>query len=212
MALRRILAEDSWVWLLNPDVIVRPDTLSESLRFALAQPFKTISGPVTRNYEPPHEVYIYGGAKVNRRSGTMTYIRSAADLPDLDYISGGALFTHTAHLRDIGLLPEEYFIYWEETEWCFKAREKGYQMKVCETAVCYDKISTTMGRGFRAEYYYTRNALLFLNKFRENAQAPKTAFVFLRFVKRVLTGRWGKARGVYKGFRDYLKMRAPANK
>jgi hypothetical protein len=212
VALRRILNEDSWVWLLNPDIIVQPDTLSESVRFAVSQPFKTISGPVTRNYAPPHEVYIYGGARINRRSGTMTYLKSAADLSSLDYISGGAFFIHTAHLRDIGLLPEEYFIYWEETEWCFMAKQKGYQMKVCETAICYDKISTTMGRGFRAEYYYTRNALLFLNKCRENGQAPHMGFVFMRFVKRVLTGQWGKARGVYKGVRDYLKMRVADNK
>jgi GT2 family glycosyltransferase len=207
VALRRLLAGDAWVWLLNPDIIVQSDTLSQSLKFAASQPFKTISGPVVRNYAAPHEVYIYGGARINRRSGTMTYLKSAADLPGLDYISGGAFFSHTAHFREIGLLPEEYFIYWEETEWCFMAKQKGYQMKVCETAVCYDKISTTMGRGFRAEYYYTRNGLLFLNRFRENGQGPRMRFVFLRFVKRIVTGQWGKARGVYKGARAYLKMK-----
>lgn len=207
VALRRLLDQDSWVMLLNPDIVVQSDMLSESVRFASSQPFRTISGPVTLNYAPPHQVYIYGGARVNRRSGTMTYLKSAADLSGLDYISGGAFFTHTAHLREIGLLPEEYFIYWEETEWCFMARQRGYQMKVCETAICYDKISTTMGRGFRAEYYYTRNGLLFLDRFRENGRGPGMGFVFLRFLKRMLTGRWGKARGVYKGFRDYLTMK-----
>lgn len=212
VGLRQLLNVDSWVWLLNPDIIVQSDTLSESLKFAASQPFKTISGPVVKSYEPPHEVYIYGGAKINRRSATMTYLKSPADLAGLDYISGGAFFTHTAHIREVGLLPEQYFIYWEETEWCIMAKQKGYQMKVCETAICYDKISTTMGRGFRAEYYYTRNGLLFLDRYRENGHAPQLGYVFLRFLKRVATGQWGKARGVYKGVRDYLKMRAIPNK
>ena len=212
VALRRLLDQDAWVWLLNPDIIVQSDTLSESVRFAASQPFKTISGPVTKNYAPPHEVYIFGGAKINRRSATMTYLKSADDLAGLDYISGGALFTHTAHLREVGLLPEEYFIYWEETEWCFMAKQKGYQMKVCETAICYDKISTTMGRGYRAEYFYTRNGLLFLNRYRENGRGPQMGFVFLRFLKRIATGQWGKARGVYKGVRDYWKMRTQESK
>jgi hypothetical protein len=207
VALRRLLDQDSWIMLLNPDIVVQSDMLSETMRFASSQPFRTISGPVTLNYAPPHQVYIFGGARVNRRSGTMTYLKSAADLPDLDYISGGAFFSHAAHFREIGLLPEEYFIYWEETEWCFRARQRGYQMKVCETAICYDKISTTMGRGFRAEYYYTRNGLLFLNRFRENGRGPGMEFVFLRLLKRIVTGQWGKARGVYKGFRDYLTMK-----
>jgi len=207
VALRQIVDQDSWVMLLNPDIIVQSDMLSESVRFATSQPFRTISGPVTRNYDSPHQVYIYGGATVNRRSGTMTHLQSASDLSRLDYIGGGSFFSHTAHFREIGLLPEDYFIYWEETEWCFMAREKGYQMKVCETAICYDKISTTMGKGFRAEYYYTRNGLLFLNRFRENGRGPQMGFVFLRFLKRVVTGKWSKARGVYKGYRDYLTMK-----
>jgi len=207
VALRRLLDQDAWVLLLNPDIIVQRDMLSELLRFASSQPFKTISGPVTLNYAPPHQVYIYGGARINRRSGTMTHLKSAADLAGLDYIGGGAFFSHTAHFKEIGVLPEEYFIYWEETEWCFMAKQRGYQMKVCETAICYDKISTTMGKGFRAEFYYTRNGLLFLNRFRGNGPGPQMGFVFLRFLKRIVTGQWGKARGVYKGAREYLRMK-----
>ena len=33
------------------------------------------------------------------------------------------------------------------------------RLSICETAVCYDKISTTIGKSFLADYYYTRNAI-----------------------------------------------------
>lgn len=212
VALRPLIADDAWVWLLNPDMIVQADTLSESVRFAIEQPFRTISGPVVKQYDPPHAIHIYGGARINRKSGTVVFLKEQAELPRLDYISGGALFTHTAHLREIGLLPEEYFLYWEETDWCFRAKEKGYAMKVCETAICYDKIGTTIGRGFLAEYYYTRNGLIFLSRHNGTGKEPQMGFVLLRFLKRIATGEWGKARGVYQGVRSYLKIKAEKKK
>jgi GT2 family glycosyltransferase len=212
VALRPLIAADAWVWLLNPDMIVQSDTLSESIRFATEKPFRTISGPVVKHYDPPHAIHIYGGARINRKSGTVVFLKDQAELSQLDYISGGALFTHTAHFREIGLLPEEYFLYWEETDWCFRAKQKGYRMEVCETAICFDKIGTTIGRGFLAEYYYTRNGLLFLSRFSENGSQPRLSYTFLRLLKRVVTGRWNRAWGVYKGVRSYFKMKADENK
>lgn len=213
LALRALAQEDAWVWLLNPDVIVRPDTLGESVRFAGSQPFRTISGAVTKNYTAPHAIHTYGGARINRKSGTVTFIKSPAELEQLDYISGGALFTHTAHLREIGLLSEEYFLYWEETDWCFRARQKGYAIKVCETAICYDKIGTSIGRGFLAEYYYTRNGLVFLSRYGgRDVFGVRLGFTLLRLLKRILSGQWGKARGVVSGAMAFLKMSKTAKK
>ena len=86
----------------------------------------------------------------------------------MDYISGGSLFTHINSFNDLGLLPEEYFLYWEETDWCYRAKKKGYELRLCEKAVCYDKVSSSIGKSFLADYYYTRNGLFFLSKFKKS--------------------------------------------
>jgi len=212
VAIRALLRENAYVWLLNPDMTVEKNTLSALIAYAAGGPFKAITGAVIRAFEAPHPIHLYGGGRINWRAGTVEMLRSEADLPRLDYISGGSLFTHTAHFNEIGLLPEEYFLYWEETDWCSRAKALGYRLQVCPDAVCYDKISTTIGRGFMADYFYTRNGLLFLSKFKKDPAGTAMALTFLRFIKRVTTGKWKRAWGVYKGYRSFLKMRSNENK
>lgn len=206
LAIQTLLQQDAYIWLLNPDITVRRDTLSQLVRFAGGQPFNTITGCTMRNYQPPHEVILFGG-KVKFNSATVKYVTSVKDIPQVDYVSGGSLFTHTRHFKDIGLLPDDYFLYWEETDWCYKARKKGYNIDVCVDAVCYDKISATIGKGFLAEYYYTRNGLIFLSKYKKSKLGLAYAFSVLRLLKKIFTGKWDNAKGVYKGVRSFIKSR-----
>jgi GT2 family glycosyltransferase len=205
LALRALLKENACIWLLNPDMVIQQNTLSELVAFAGRHPFKSIIGSVIKQYEPPHDIHLYGGGHVNFNTATVTLAKKAGDIPGIRYVSGGALFSHAAHFNDIGVLPEEYFLYWEETDWCYRAAAEGYAMLVCPTAVCYDKISTTIGRSFLADYYYTRNGLLFLRKYKGKISPMVFVFVFFRFLKRVASGRWGRAKGVYKGALSFLK-------
>jgi GT2 family glycosyltransferase len=222
LAIRLLLQTDAYVWLLNPDMVVEEKTLSALVDFAGRHPFKSITGCAVKEYQPPHNIHLYGGGKVNFKSGTVTLIDKIEDIPEVEYISGGSLFTHTTHFKDIGLLPEDYFLYWEETDWCFRAKSMGYEMRVCTTAICYDKGSTTIGKGYLADYYYTRNGLLFLSRYtppsghkrggnRTSDNRIVFVFVFFRLMKRIASGKWGKAKGVYKGARSFLKSRNGEN-
>ena len=203
--LRFLLDVDSYIWLLNPDIVVEEDTLSELIEFAGHQPFTSITGSVIRSYSNRDKVLLYGGARINFNSATVSLIRNENKVSEIDFICGGSLFTHTKHFKDIGLLPEEYFLIWEEADWCYKARQKGYKMLVCKKAVCYDKISTSIGKGFLANYYYTLNGLLFLKKYRNNKIGSAFVFAMLRFLKRVFTGKWESAKGVFQGVMTFTK-------
>jgi GT2 family glycosyltransferase len=152
-------------------------------------------------------VLFYGGFKVNFLSATVSLIKDTASSHRLDYISGGCLFTHTSNWKKIGLLPEEYFLYWEETDWCYRAKQSGCCLRVCTTAICYDKISTVIGKNFVANYYYSRNGLLFISKFRRKNIPVVLFFLGIRFLKRIVTGRWARARGIYSGTKDFFKMK-----
>ena len=103
-------------------------------------------------------------------------------------------------------------MYWEETDWCYRAKQGGHGLYVCTTATCYDKGSTVIGKNFMADYYYVRSGLLFISKFRKKNIPVVLIFVGIRFLKRVVTGRWARARGVLKGTMDYFKMRTDETK
>ena len=205
IALGLIMQADAYVWLLNPDMVVQENTLCELIDCVSRRPGKVIAGAVLKSYNEPDKVILYGGGKINFTTGTIDLIDEIKDIPLLDYISGGSMLTHTTHLRDIGLLPEQYFLYWEETDWCYRARQKGYELHVCLSAICYDKISTNIGKSFLADFYYTRNGLMFIKTFRKHNVPVALFFAFIRLGKRVVVGKWDRAKGVYKGILAFLK-------
>jgi GT2 family glycosyltransferase len=205
IALRFLMDKDAYVWLLNPDMTVGKNTLSQFVNHVLKQPTETISGGIIRSEEEKEKILFCGGGKINFLFGTVKMIKNLQQSVKPDYISGSCLFTHASNFKKIGLLPEDYFLYWEETDWCYRAIQNGFQLQVCETNHCYDKISTAIGKSFLAEYYYTRNGLLFISRFRKKNVYIVLFFIGFRFLKRVFTGRWDRARGVYKGVGDFFK-------
>lgn len=207
IALRFLQGLDAYVWLLNPDMVVTKNALAELAGFAIRQPLNSITGAMIKSYWGNRNLLFCGGFKVNFLSATVSMIKRTTAVNRLDYISGGCLFAHTSSLERIGLLPEEYFLYWEETDWCYRAKQMGFGLNVCTTAVCYDKISTVIGKDFMANYYYSRNGLLFISKFCKKNIPVVLFFLGMRFLKRVITGRWGRARGIYRGTMDFFKMK-----
>ena len=204
LIIQYLLEQNAYIWLLNPDMIVKKNTLSELVNFAGFQTFKSIVGAVVKLYSDLNRVHLYGGAKINFNSATVNLIKREKDILHVDFVCGGSMFVHASHFKELGLLPEDYFLYWEEAEWCYRAKKKGYRLQICTTAVCYDKISTTVGKGFLADYYYTRNGLLFVSKFR-NKKVPLAIFyAILRLSKRLLKGQWSRSKGVYIGIIAFL--------
>ena len=187
-------------------MVIEKDALAEIVQYSEQLPLNSIVGSVIFPYSGRRHRVIYGGARVNFLSATISWIHKRTDLHRLDYISGGCLFSHTSALGQLGLLPEEYFLYWEETEWCFKAKQQGYRLNVCPSATCYDKGSTSIGKDFTADYYYARNGLLFISKFRPKNIPFVLFFLAIRCIKRLVTGRWGRAKGIYRGTVDFFKM------
>ncbi|MCX6907198.1 MAG: hypothetical protein NTY01_04055, partial [Verrucomicrobia bacterium] len=67
----------------------------------------------------------------------------------------------------IGLIDPRFFILWEETDWCYRARRAGYRIMIEPKAKVWHKVSQTFdggGRGEKYVYYYSRNQLLWVEK------------------------------------------------
>jgi GT2 family glycosyltransferase len=210
--LKYLLNEDAYVWLLNPDMIVEEATLKELVSCAINSEPRSIIGSVIKHYDNPGKVHFFGGGRINFNSATVELAKRERDIPKLDYISGGSFFTHARHFKEIGLLPEDYFLYWEETDFCYHAKKQDYKLVVCESAVCYDKVSTSIGKSFLSDYYYTRNGLLFLSKYKKGKVAVAVFFTIFRLLKRILSGKFDRAKGMYKGMVSFLKRGNHENK
>lgn len=207
IVIQALLKYEAHLWLLNPDIIVKENTLHELIAFAAKCPSKSIIGNTVKSYSNKETVLLLGGARINYNSATISLIKNENKIDKVDFIYGGSLFTHTSHFREIGLLPEEYFLFWEEADWCYQARSKGYKMLFCNSAICYDKGSTTIGKGFLANYYYTLNGFRFLSKYKRDKIAMAMVFGILRGGWRIISGKWARALGVFKGMIDFLERK-----
>lgn len=211
IVLRHLCNTDDYVWLLNPDMVVEKATLSQLADFANGCTIKTIIGTSIYSFADKEKLLFYGGGRINYNSSAVSMNKNKFRLHKLDYISGGSLFVHASAFNTNGLLPENYFLYWEDSDWCYKAKKNEYSLAVCTDAICYDKVSTTIGKGFMGDYYYTRNGLLFIAQVRPGKIPIIIFFNCLRFLKRIIMGRWNRAGGVYKGTIDFIKKRKHEN-
>ena len=202
--LKKARSEEAYIWLLNPDMTLEKNTLEYLVNFAESIEKQQVIGCILKEYDHPEKIFLVGGARINKVLGTVSFVTEAEEISQLDYIHGGALFTHLSNFDLVGILPLEYFLYWEEADWCFQAKAQGLGFQVCLNAVAYDKIGGSVGRGYLAEYYYTRNALKFAFKYYKTNIPFILWFNSLRFAKRVIQGNFSRARAIVKGSIDFL--------
>lgn len=164
-----------FVLLLNPDVVLSGRTLQQLMMHMDANPNTSIAGPRIVFGDKPNVVW-FGGGSISWKYGLQAehlYIgKSVSSLPreplTVDYITGACLLLRTVVLERVGLIPEEYFLYFEETDWCLRAREQGFMCTVfLDVEAQHFKRSEEDGRPSNTFlYYYCRNALLLAARYR----------------------------------------------
>jgi len=98
-------------------------------------------------------------------------------ITESDYITGCCLLIKREVIDKIGLLPEVYFLYYEDVEWCLKARKIGYKCILNLSSIIYHKQSKSALEGsFLYIYYHIRNGFLFAKR-----NAPAIIKLFLAF-------------------------------
>jgi GT2 family glycosyltransferase len=89
--------------------------------------------------------------------------KSVNEVPD--YISGAFLLFSRETLTRAGFLPENYFLYYEENEWCVRASRKGVTIKVSWDVTVRHAGSVTVGEGsVLKKRYMNRNRMIFMRR------------------------------------------------
>jgi GT2 family glycosyltransferase len=91
------------------------------------------------------------------------------------YAHGAAMMISRAALEKAGTMAENYFLYYEELDWCERIRKAGFEVHVNLSTLIYHKESLSVGkRTALKEYFMTRNRILFIRK----NTSPLTFFIF----------------------------------
>ncbi|RLD86769.1 MAG: hypothetical protein DRJ09_11460, partial [Bacteroidetes bacterium] len=74
-----------------------------------------------------------------------------------DYIIGASMFFQMSLIAIIGMMPEEYFLYYEDIDWCFAAKKAGLENKTCTKSIVYHKQGATTGAKLKNDNQYINN-------------------------------------------------------
>jgi GT2 family glycosyltransferase len=120
--------------VVNPDLRVEPNTIAKLVDAMIMHPEAGIVGPRILNGGSKPMTVWFNGADVDRSTGA-TRVRDLGTEADAltdeqtvptDYVTGACMLVRREVLDDIGLIPEEYFLYFEETEFNLRARATGW--------------------------------------------------------------------------------------
>lgn len=82
------------------------------------------------------------------------------------YAHGAAMMVRKRATDKAGLMAENYFLYYEELDWCERIKRAGYKVCVNMQALIYHKESVSVGKkSALKEYFMNRNRILFIRKF-----------------------------------------------
>lgn len=159
-----------YVFILNPDTVVEENAISELVE-SVEEYNAGISNP---------KIYFDGSKKIwfaGKRLDTANVLGIHRGVNEQDHgqydqeeemedATGAAMFVRKEVFDKIGLFDERYFLYYEESDFVYRAREAGFKVMYTPKAVIYHKNAQSTGLGSALQdYYITRNRMLFASKF-----------------------------------------------
>ena len=194
------VARGDYILLLNNDAILHPECISELVKVALTDPKIGVLG--CKVYYRGTRIIQHAGGRLNLTATTLPHIGAFEkdrgqydEVKDVDYVSGVAMMISRKAVNKIGFLDEEYFAYWEDVDYCFKARKADFRIVYVPKAVVehYESFSWKK-KSFLQKYLFQRNRLLFILK---NFSGKQLIYILLKEPKRVI-------QMVYEGIKRLL--------
>lgn len=165
-------AKGKYILLLNNDTIVPPDFLDPLVELLEQKEEVGIVSPRIYFYDEPDVLQYAGFTKVNPITGRNVRIGSMQkDKNQYLYTAptasghGACMLVRSDLYKKLNGLPEYYFMYYEEIDFCEQAAKIGYKSYFCGASYIHHRQSISMGRMSPMKtYYLNRNRILFMRK------------------------------------------------
>lgn len=212
MGIRYALEQGAaFVWLLNNDTVAPEDSLRKLVAGA-ADTKVGLVGTVLRDFWNPARVQAWGGGSTTRSAGFVRHFERPFELGRNSYLTFASVLLRREMLENVGLLDEGYFMYFEDSDLCFRARDAGWQLAVAADTAVLHKEGASNGtraganrKSSRLDRIVTASGLRFLDRYGKPRWMAKPLFVLSRVGKRALKGNLEGVRAVMRGIGDWRR-------
>jgi GT2 family glycosyltransferase len=162
------------ILLLNPDTIIHKTLLEKCSRILMERKKIGVVGTIITYINNPKKIWFAGGTFnslfcFTRHPNMNKMLRDVKLVSKpVDFITGACMMIRTDILKSTNLLPENYFLYFEDTFFCRKVIEKGYTCYLLAKPLTQHLVSASTGikgsnkMSVDRAYYFARNPLLYI--------------------------------------------------
>lgn len=198
-----------FLWLLNNDTVVEPDSLSALVDLVQRRPDLGPCGSLIRCYRDPKLIQARGGygycpwtGRARRSQRRTVESIDAIDAPAISFVSGASMLVSRTFVESIGLIEESYFLYYEELDWAMRAK-KRFSLGYSPQSIIYHKEGATIGsnsnrrqRSPLSDKYLSHSKVLFTKRFIPWALPTVLLTVCLAAAQRMCRGDVKRAYGM----------------
>jgi GT2 family glycosyltransferase len=156
-----VRSKGRYILVLNPDTIVTRGAFDSMVRFMDAHPETGVGGAKILNFNGsiqyscrrfPTLIFVFFGRQsviirflpTNRIS--KKYLMMDEDYSksmEVDWVFGACMILRRKALEDVGVFDEDYFIFVEDTDLCYRMRKKGWKVHFISDAVIFHHLGVT---------------------------------------------------------------------
>ncbi len=165
-------ARGEYLFFVNNDTVLTPDIIEGLLEIFDTCPDAGVVSPKFHYFYAPGTIEFAGYREVNIFNGRNRMIGCRQkDYGQYDkampthYAHGGGMMVSAKVIREVGPMPELYFLYYEEFDWCEQIKRKGYKIYYQSKSLIYHKESMSVGKNSVLKtFYLNRNRILFMRR------------------------------------------------
>ncbi len=210
---------EDYVWLLNNDTVIAPGALDALLERMDENSAIGMCGSTLLRYNQPDRVQARGGGWYCKWIGLPWHLGQLGRADDpvdvlrverwMNYVVGASLCVSRTFLEKVGLMCEDYFLFFEETDWA--ARSKGqFRLTYAPESVVYHKVGQSIGtssvpmeKSLACDFFALRNRLKFSRRYYPCTLPTIYIGLAIALLLRCLSGRWDLARMIFDIIRGH---------
>lgn len=213
-------ATGDYLLFLNNDTIIKDNSLSNLLKPMRQYPslggvspkimFADVEGGIQfAGYTPLSRITLRNRLIGYREHDIGQYDKSVPT----PYLHGAAMLVRRVVVEKVGMIPEVYFLYYEELDWSVQIRRQGYELRYEPSSTIYHFESSSTGKDSSLKFYYmTRNRLLFACRnlggyFRILSICYQLLFAIPKSLfQAIIKGRFDVVRSIINGCYAFFRM------
>lgn len=217
-----------YIWLLNNDTTINSDALSTLVNVIHNDDSIGIVG--SKIYFAGTDLIWFAGGNVNVYTGATNHIGirdtdlgQYNKIKEVSYIVGCSLLFRRELIDRLGYLVEDYFLYFEDTDWNIRAKQAGWKVVYVPTSIVHHKVSSSQKSNDvspQVPYYLIRNAYLMVSRTQKRLGVRMTAVLHvlwkvvmhhIRLFLRNQNNKRLRSGLIFKGAVDAIKEKAGPN-